>query len=301
MLQRLTVSDFESFFALMELSFPTTERRTKEDQRALFDAEAAYRVYGLQNSATHKVEAFLAVWDLDGILFVEHFAVDPTLRGQGIGSRLLAELAKMTDKPLCLEVEPPCTDLAIRRIAFYKRNGFFLNEFPYLQPSLAKGEPPIPLMVMTLGKALSKEEFEQVREELYRKVYHVEPMSPCEYDRFYSMKACAEHALKALAPKENRQAIVLYTKNGNQYSAVIENALSEKGSDERALLQKLNAEADTEITDLLCLWQNGSIDLPSYRFRKQLIACNKTNQNTKIFVLSSHGYQAVALKKTILC
>ncbi|MBQ9806961.1 MAG: GNAT family N-acetyltransferase [Clostridia bacterium] len=176
MLERITAEDFESLYLLIKTSFPPTERRTKEGQRALFDTEKVYQVYGSKNEETSAVEAFLAVWELDSVLFLEHFAVDPNLRGKGLGSRLLCELAGMSDKPLCLEVEPPLNDIAKRRIEFYKRNGFFLNEYPYIQPSLAKGQPPIPLMVMTYGHAVDQNGFEKIRDELYKRVYHVEPM-----------------------------------------------------------------------------------------------------------------------------
>lgn len=174
MLQKLTARDFESIYRLLEASFPTTERRTKEGQRHLFDTEPAYCVYGTKNEQTQEVEAMLAVWELDSILFLEHFAVAPSLRGQGCGSRLLAELSSLTHKTLCLEVEPPESEMTIRRIGFYQRNGFFLNEYPYIQPSMAEGEPPIPLMIMTFGHAVNRREFEQIKTALYRKVYHVE-------------------------------------------------------------------------------------------------------------------------------
>jgi len=188
MLERITEKDFESLYKLMEASFPPTERRTKEGQRALFAEEPSYNIYGTKNEKTNAVEAFLATWELDSVLFLEHFAVDPSLRGNGLGSRLLCELASATDKPICLEVEPPENELAKRRIEFYKRNGFFLNEYPYIQPSLASGEPPIPLMVMTYGHPSDQTEFARIRDELYRKVYHVEPMTVEEYDRLYSMQ-----------------------------------------------------------------------------------------------------------------
>ena len=174
MLEQITEQDFESLYQLIETSFPPTERRTKEGQKALFCTEAAYRVYGTKNKQTNAVEAFLAVWELDRVLFLEHFAVDPTLRGNGLGSRLLSELASMANKPLCLEVEPPENETAIRRIGFYKRNGFFLNEYPYIQPPLAQGQPPIPLLIMTYGQSVDQSGFSEIRDELYRKVYHVE-------------------------------------------------------------------------------------------------------------------------------
>ena len=65
----------------------------------------------------------------------------------------------------------PETVLAARRIAFYERNGFFLNDFPYLQPPLSNGRDPVPLRVMTSGRAVSREEFERIKALLYTRVY----------------------------------------------------------------------------------------------------------------------------------
>ncbi|MBR7146301.1 MAG: GNAT family N-acetyltransferase, partial [Oscillospiraceae bacterium] len=52
------------------------------------------------------------------------FAVREDCRGSGIGSELLDELIGTLPHPICLEVEPPETEIAKRRIAFYERNGF---------------------------------------------------------------------------------------------------------------------------------------------------------------------------------
>ena len=71
----------------------------------------------------------------------------------------------------CLEVEPPETETAKRRIAFYERNGFTLNHFPYMQPPLGEDRDPLPLMIMTTGGAIEKDEFEHIRKTLYKKVY----------------------------------------------------------------------------------------------------------------------------------
>ena len=175
MLTLLTLDAFDELYQLMETSFPPTERRTKADQRALF-SNPAYRVYGVWGEHG-TLSAFLAVWDLRDVLFLEHFAVSPTMRGQGLGSKLLAELTHNTQKTVCLEVEPPSTDIATRRIAFYQRNGFSLNTYPYEQPSLAPGQPSIPLMIMTYGGTISPNAFRQMQAKLYREVYCVEPTS----------------------------------------------------------------------------------------------------------------------------
>ena len=60
-----------------------------------------------------------------------------------------------------------------RRIGFYERNGFFLNEYPYVQPPISQGRKPVPLMIMTSGAAISEKEFEEIRNTLYKEVYKI--------------------------------------------------------------------------------------------------------------------------------
>ena len=173
-MQLMDPEAFDRVYHIMEESFPEDERRTHAGQRALLD-EPAYRIYVQPAPDSGAPMAFLAVWDLGRFAYIEHFAVDPAHRCGGVGSRLLRELIAQLGKPVCLEVEPPETELAVRRIGFYQRCGFFLNEYPYLQPALAPGRRTLPLLVMTSGGALSRPQFEQLRDTLYQRVYRLTP------------------------------------------------------------------------------------------------------------------------------
>ena len=294
MLQKLSHHDFESFYRLLSVSFPPEERRTKAGQRALLDSEPAYCIYGIKNEANDRVDALMAVWELTDALFLEHFAVDPLLRGQGLGSHMLAELANGTQLPLCLEVEPPSTEIAKRRIEFYKRNGFFLNEFPYIQPSLAHGEPPIPLMLMTYGKAVNAEEFHRIYASLYRRVYRVDPLPTDEFNRLTDMHCSAKRLFSANSKCERAQALVLQTTGGVEYGAVIDQVNPNAKSGETALLQSLLTHADTVVSHILCVWETGVVDLPSMAFRQNLCKLNPKNRSARIFVVTDKG---VAVKE----
>lgn len=70
-----------------------------------------------------------------------------------------------------LEVEPPETDTARRRIGFYERSGFVLNGYDYTQPPLGRSRSAVRLMVMSFPRPLDKNAFERVRGELYKEVY----------------------------------------------------------------------------------------------------------------------------------
>lgn len=171
MLQKLDMTDFDRVYSLMEKSFPVDERRPYEKQKALL-GDPLYSIYGVKTDSG-EITAFITVWKLERFAYVEHFAVDPGCRGGGIGSAVLRELVSGLSCLVCLEVELPETDTAKRRIAFYERNGFVTNDHPYIQPPYSEGQAPLPLIIMTSGRTVSEEEFEEMKGLLYRNVYKV--------------------------------------------------------------------------------------------------------------------------------
>ena len=168
MLKILDNKDFDRVFNIMEKSFPEDEFRPYDEQKALLDKDE-YKIYTWQEN--DKICAFIALWEFHNILFIEHFAVDPDFRSCGIGSKILNEISTHTSKQICLEVEPPKDEITVRRVEFYKRNGFFLNEYPYIQPAISKGKKEVPLMIMTHGKKITKIKFNDIKYMLYTNVY----------------------------------------------------------------------------------------------------------------------------------
>lgn len=171
MLKILLENDFEEMYQLMTASFPKDEYRPYSAQKSLW-SDPAYHVYA-HYGESRKLLAFLAVWNFEDFGFLEHFAVQPECRNTGLGSRLLQELSSLLKKPLCLEAELPDNELAKRRIAFYLRNGFCQNPYPYLQPALAEDQNPVPLCIMTSPCPLTQQEFLAIRDTLYTRVYKV--------------------------------------------------------------------------------------------------------------------------------
>ncbi|RHT17871.1 GNAT family N-acetyltransferase [Clostridium sp. AM33-3] len=163
MLQRINETNFPEIYRVMQASFSDDEYRPYDEQLALFE-EPEYRIY-------YMPAGFLAVWEFESFIYIEHFAVDPALRNSGTGSAMLQELVKQYQKPICLEVELPEDELTRRRIGFYERNGFVFNEYPYIQPPISKGKSPVPLRIMTYKSEITREEFQKMKEILYRRVY----------------------------------------------------------------------------------------------------------------------------------
>lgn len=161
--------DFESFFNLLQESFPEIERRNYADQKKLLNKEE-YNIVGYKNDK-NEVIAFIAYWKFDKYYFIEHFAVKESLRGHKIGTELLKKFLEDAKKRIILEVEFPEDYISIKRIDFYNRIGFVLNDYDYLQPPLQKGMELFPLKIMSYINKLSQGEFENIRREIYKKVY----------------------------------------------------------------------------------------------------------------------------------
>lgn len=171
MLKKMNPDDFDKVFAIMQKSFPSDEYRDYQGQKQLLK-ETVYTVYVFEEDDI--IKAFISVHRLNDFAFIEHFAVNPVYRNLGIGSAMLSELKNMLDCQLCLEVELPETDIAVRRIGFYKRNGFYLNNYPYIQPSFSPDKNPVPLLIMTTGDPLDEEGFQRIKKTLYKDVYHTD-------------------------------------------------------------------------------------------------------------------------------
>ena len=161
-MQRLFADRFDEMFEILEQSFPADERRPREQQLKLFEGEE------------EKIMGFMALWEFEDFVYIEHFALRADCRGRGTGSKMLGQVMSAFDKPVCLEVEPPETEKSCRRIAFYERNGMYLNQYDYIQPPLAEGQNSLPLKIMTSIGKITPGQFDSIKNTLYKYVYRVE-------------------------------------------------------------------------------------------------------------------------------
>lgn len=142
-----TLSPSEFTAAHLQLytgAFPEEERRPADN---LVPDDKAFAMYNIAIPG-EPVAGLITLWDFGTFRYVEHFAIDPTLRGQGVGRAVLDAL----EGPLLLEVEPAeMSSEATRRIAFYERAGFRVLDFPYIQPPYSAGLPSVELRLMVRG------------------------------------------------------------------------------------------------------------------------------------------------------
>lgn len=169
MIEKLRFQEFDSIYHLMKMNFPCDEYRTYEEQKTLLN-NPIYSIYVLR-ADSQDIKAFIAVWEFNKFAYIEHFVVSSNYRNGGIGTNILNELVELLGKIVCLEVEPPETEMASRRIGFYKRNKFFLNEYSYMQPPISQGKNAIPLFIMTSGSKVDEKTFEKIKSTLYTDVY----------------------------------------------------------------------------------------------------------------------------------
>ena len=163
--------DFDSFFELMSEAFPSIERRSYEDAKNLLNEES-YNII-IDTDGNKNITAFIASWEFSDFNFIEHFAVISKMRGNSIGTSMLMDYMNKANKPIFLEVEPPQNDISIRRIEFYKRLGFHLNNFEYFQPPMQKQHGFLPLKVMSYPESINQEEFINFKDMVYREVYKI--------------------------------------------------------------------------------------------------------------------------------
>lgn len=153
-LERLTTQNaplFDKAMALYRVSFPLHEQREAASQAAIL-AHPDYHFTLLRDGDTFIGD--LLYWETPEFRYVEHFCIEPALRGQGFGSRALAMLPD--DRPVILEIDPPTDEIAQRRQRFYERCGFTANPFPHVHPPYHADTHGHPLVLMSRPAALTE-------------------------------------------------------------------------------------------------------------------------------------------------
>lgn len=135
-------------------SFPVDERREWALVERLADDPASPMTMLKITDGEGRAAGLLTIWRFDGLSYIEHFAVDSSRRGSGLGSEVLSQVVKAEmPVPIVIEVEPPSDPaygpMAARRVDFYRRHGFTaFEDFDYVQPPYAPGLNEVALMLM---------------------------------------------------------------------------------------------------------------------------------------------------------
>lgn len=164
---KIRLDEAENLYREMEKCFIKDELRDYADYVDVM-SNSAYQLSHIVYQGQRV--GFVGLWKLNGFTFVEHFAIYEQYRSHGFGGNAIDELQRQFGR-LVLEVEQPLEENQVRRINFYRRHGFVLNEFPYIQPSYRKDGSSLPLLLMSCPDAIK--DSAAVIIELYQKVYKV--------------------------------------------------------------------------------------------------------------------------------
>lgn len=168
--QKLNPESFQQFFGLLERNFPKDEYRSYQHQKNLMKKNN-YQIFVTLDNSNLFVKAAVALWTFDNFYYIEHLVVNKDYRNNRQGSKILNQLTKFLDRIIILEVEPPTNSVNKKRISFYLKNNFFLNEYPYIMPALENDKNPLELNIMSSNRLLSETEFTEIKNILYSKVY----------------------------------------------------------------------------------------------------------------------------------
>lgn len=156
--------------ALYQSAFPVQERREWPVLLAMISPQAEMQIE-LVTDHGHPV-AFVIWWQIADWLFIEHLAVSSAERGKNYGSRIMNHYLDAAKGNMLLEVEPPLSEEAQRRIFFYERLGLYLLDYIYEQPSYRERGVFYPMRLMSTHKdMLAEPVFNPLVESIKSKVY----------------------------------------------------------------------------------------------------------------------------------
>ena len=153
---------------LYETSFPKTERRDWSKLVKMLD-NGQMQMDVIKDEEVYV--GFIVWWRIGEWHYLEHFAVNPILRGQQYGRRIMEMFLNKYGGRLVLEVEYANDVDSQRRIEFYKRLGLEIIGLEYYQPPYTKNGKPIAMHLMTGEKETDLFNFKEVVDLIRRKVY----------------------------------------------------------------------------------------------------------------------------------
>lgn len=150
-------------------SFPSDERREWGELLELTQ-QPYFTLYRINHR--NETIGLITVWEWLEFIFIEHFAINKSFQGQGIGSMVLNLLQQKLTSSVILETELPHNELAIRRINFYTRLGFHICQEEYYQPAYDKDKNAVKMILMSYPDKMNLSDFIAIRSKIYKEVYH---------------------------------------------------------------------------------------------------------------------------------
>lgn len=168
----LKLEEFDRFYQILSNNFPTKEIKEYNYMKDTFYA-GLYQVLTLKDN--DQIVGIMSFYQHDDFRFIDYFAIDGSLKGKGMGSKMLQYFINLDDKMVILEVEHPEDEQSKRRIAFYQRNGLYLNDqFEYFVPPVRNLKHRLYFHLMSSKRKINNIEFEKYYPQILKMVYGIE-------------------------------------------------------------------------------------------------------------------------------
>lgn len=147
---------YKALTGIYSVSFPVYEQRDELQQiKAIGDS----RYHLLVTIKNENLLGFIAYWDFDTYVYIEHLAVNPAFRGESIGTTMLKTFDDVVKKQVLLEIDPVEDEVSEKRLRFYERLGYKKNPYTHTHPPYDSSFEPHKLIVLSLGRELSEDEY----------------------------------------------------------------------------------------------------------------------------------------------
>jgi len=157
-LKNISDNYFHKAWELYEDAFPLEERRLLDAQVRVMKKPNYHFEIIIDKK---QLIGFLLWWDFETHRYIDHFATSTHQRNKGFGKLILEGFMANNNKPILLEVELPNSTINQRRIKFYERIGFKLNQHYYEVPPINEDQLPLQLLLMSYPNLLSTKDVEQ--------------------------------------------------------------------------------------------------------------------------------------------
>ena len=159
--------EFFNIYDEMSKNFIADEIRSFDDAYICLEIES-FNIYHVVVEETYV--GFISVWDLGTCFYIEHFVIYEEYRNSGLWAKAL-EIINNKLKNVILEADLPNTNIAKRRLGFYQRNGYKINDVDYVQPAYSKDKNPVPMHLLSYPEKLNNPI--EIIQQLHKKVYGV--------------------------------------------------------------------------------------------------------------------------------
>ena len=156
---------------LLQSAFPKDERRDDAQQRAYTDRNPKFHCLLIRDF--DQPVGLLTYWDFADFVYIEHFAIHENYRNKGYGQKVMEFIINEIKGMIVLEAEEPSDDITYRRIRFYQRLGFVMQDVPYQQPPYRSEDQWFPMKLMTLREKNFSLEYEEVKRKIYKEAYNI--------------------------------------------------------------------------------------------------------------------------------